>query len=125
MAWLGVGVGVGLGLGPGVGVGVGVGVAVALNVLAYLPRTCRSRERVPWLSPQVVSKGDPAKGDARNLFKYDAIIEPAKTDSFGTPIPAVVEEVTVLALTRTRTRTRTRTSTPTPTPTPIPTQPEP
>lgn len=46
----------------------------------------------------VVSKGDSTKGDARNLFKYDAIIEPAKTDSFGTPIPAVVEEVTVMPL---------------------------
>ena len=34
----------------------------------------------------VISKGDPNKGDSRNLFKYDAIIEKATVDSFGSKV---------------------------------------
>jgi hypothetical protein len=46
----------------------------------------------------VIAKGDPNKGDSRNLFKYDAIIEPATVTALGTPVPAVIEEVTVIPL---------------------------
>ena len=46
----------------------------------------------------VISKGDANKGDSRNLFKYDAIIEAATVNQLGTPVPAVVEEVIVMPL---------------------------
>ena len=36
---------------------------------------------------QVVSKGNPYKGDSRNLFKYDAILKEARRDSMGSIVP--------------------------------------
>jgi len=35
----------------------------------------------------VISKGNPYKGDSRNLFKYDAILEEERRDPMGSIVP--------------------------------------
>ena len=46
----------------------------------------------------VTSKGDPYKGDSRNLFKYEAILEERQVARDGRITPAVFEEIIVMPL---------------------------